>query len=186
MAIPGGAGWSNKDDIALGFTFTAKKSGLELMQNCDLPPPLKVFSGLDKTVVSPPPTDKYGALEDHKEGSENEKLELLKALRLSQTRAREAERKYQVLSKEKDALSNLLLKESLRSLACRNSVRLLELQVSQLKKQQQYIHKGSGEESDNNTSSTWFMAMALCMGIAGVSLAFGYRCFFCCESFNLI
>lgn len=154
---------SNKDDIALGFTFLAQKSGLDLMQNCDLPPPLKVFSG-----VSPPPMEKHGgALEDH-----NEKLELLKALRLSQTRAREAERKFQALSKETDALSNLLMTESLRLFACRNWVRLLELQVSQMEKQ--YIH-GSREEKiddDHNTSSTWFVAMAFCMGIAGVSLAF--------------
>ncbi|XP_019185157.1 PREDICTED: uncharacterized protein LOC109180142 [Ipomoea nil] len=149
------ANWSNKDEIALGFTFLGQKSGLELMQNCDLPPPLKVFSG-----VSPPPP-----VEDH-----NEKLELLKALRLSQTRAREAERKYQVLSKETDALSNLLLKESLRLLACRNWVRLLELQVSQMEKQ-----SNTREEiDDHNISSTWFVAMAFCMGIAGVSLAFFY------------
>ncbi|CAK9171954.1 unnamed protein product [Ilex paraguariensis] len=87
------------------------KSGIELMQNCDLPPPLKVFSGPDKKVI-PPMNSLIGQEEEavafpmSRSGSEGENLELLRALRLSQTRAREAERKAQVLVKERDTLSN--------------------------------------------------------------------------------
>ncbi|VFQ88071.1 unnamed protein product [Cuscuta campestris] len=102
---------------------------------------------------------------------ENEKVEiLLKALRLSQSRARVAERRYQALCKETDHLSNLLLQESLRFLACRNTIRLLELQASQLKSTDAH-HKGP---SSSSSSLAWFMSRAFCVGIGcGICLAFG-------------
>jgi len=86
----------------------SQKPGVDLMQNCDLPPPTKVFTGSDTTVVSSMNRilSVTGKEDDNEEfhvyisGSENEKLELLKALRLSQTRAREAEKKAATLVKE--------------------------------------------------------------------------------------
>lgn len=110
--------------------------------------------------------------QDHLMSGQNEndeKLELLKALRLSQTRAREAEKKAARLVKEKEAIFNALLKESSHFSAYRQLVRLLRIQVSKLRKQQQ---NGDGEGN-----VAWLMALALCLGIAGVGITFGYRYF---------
>lgn len=158
--------------------------GLHLLQNCDLPPPLKVFPGSDKAVLSSmnriwtimgQEDQNQDHLQictgDHSEN--NEKLELFKALRLSQTRAREAERKAARLIKEREAISNALLKESSHLFAYRQLVRLLELQVSKLHRQQQH-GSGDGEGAGN---VTWLMALALCLGIAGVGFAFSCRYF---------
>ncbi|CAH9070254.1 unnamed protein product [Cuscuta epithymum] len=128
-----------------------------MIANCDLPPPRNVFSGAAASL----------------EGGrcwENEEVDiLLEALRLSQTRARVAERRYRLICKERDSLSNLLLEDSLRLLACQNSIRLLELQASQMEDEQNKY-----KTADNSVSAlTWFMAKALCVGIAGVTLAFG-------------
>ncbi|KAG5241849.1 GTP cyclohydrolase II [Salix suchowensis] len=110
-------------------------SGFDLMQNCDLPPPLKVFSGSDKSVISSMNRafSMVGREHDHDDfdvyrgcgGVNYEKLELLKALRLSQTRARDAERKAASLIKERDCL-----------FAYRQWVRLLEFQVLKAQEQQ--------------------------------------------------
>ncbi|KAJ1398536.1 hypothetical protein SESBI_31015 [Sesbania bispinosa] len=63
---------------------------------------------------------------------EKGKVELLKALHASQTRAREAEKKISVLRKERDGLSIALLEEAMQLFAYRQHVRLLELQVLNL------------------------------------------------------
>ncbi|CAA2993659.1 Hypothetical predicted protein [Olea europaea subsp. europaea] len=180
------AGWlpanqeSKRADIDLGFTFSYK-SGLDLMQNCDLPPPIKLFAG---------PVNKICNMEGQKvvdnevemsKDSKDEKLEILKALRLSQTRAREAERKCSVLLKERDAISNLLLDESLRLFAYKQWLRLLEFQVSKLEREQ----RTDGVESDSNRVPRWedyregsnsikqYAAVAFCLAIAGMGLAIG-------------
>lgn len=172
-----------KDEMAMNYMF-GQKSNLDLMQNCDLPPPLKVFSGPDKTVLSPT-NNVWRVIEedDHKEANiepkqelGSDRFELLKALRRSQTRAREAERKCQALHKEKDALSNFLIEESARSLAYKNWIKVLEFQILQLKTQQQQqqqhvdrMHRTKEDEDKNAANGvTWFMAVALCLGIAAI------------------
>ena len=42
---------AKENDMMLG-ALVSQKSGIDFMQNCDLPPPLKVFTGLDKAIVS--------------------------------------------------------------------------------------------------------------------------------------
>lgn len=156
--------------------------GLKHLQNCDLPPPLKVFAGTDKPVLSSMNRiwtimGQEDQRQDHLQictgdrSENNEKLALLKALQLSQTRAREAERKAARLIKERETISKALLKESSHLFAYRQLVRLLELQVSKLRRQQQH---GSGDGAGN---ASWLMALALCLGIAGVGFAFGCRYF---------
>lgn len=180
----------NKDEMNMSYVFGQKqKSSLDLMQNCDLPPPLKVFSGPE---LSPMDDDVWRMMEEdeHKEVNIEPKQELLgrdifdevlKALRRSQTRAREAERKYLALDKEKEALSNLMLEESARSLAYRNWIKVLELQILQFKtqKQQQYEHVDSrwnrtkeGEDKNVANGFTWFMAVAFCLGIAAIGCTY--------------
>ncbi|VVA35186.1 PREDICTED: transmembrane [Prunus dulcis] len=191
----------------LNLTPVSHKSfGLDLIQNCDLPPPMKVFTGSDnKTVLSSmnracsmsmtqedDNRDEFDMCGNRGDGGENEKLELLKALRLSQTRAREAEKKAEKLGKEKDCLSDALLAEARELFAYRQWVRLLELKVSKLESQwAEQEEEGSflggrskgleeqsvkeGDEGENGDGISWIVALALCFGIAGVGFAFGCR-----------
>ncbi|KAJ8544007.1 hypothetical protein K7X08_025625 [Anisodus acutangulus] len=154
-----------------------KSSSLDLMQNCDLPPPLKVFSGPDKSVLSPMNDNVWRVMEDEqkevnievKQEEGSDRFELLRALRRSQTRAREAERKYLALHKEKEALSNLMFEESARWIAYKNCVKVLELQILKLKTQKQHEHvdRWNMTKEDEN-GVTWFMAIAFCLGIAAI------------------
>ncbi|KDP29731.1 hypothetical protein JCGZ_18666 [Jatropha curcas] len=172
-------GFDDENDMFMGV-LVSPKSGKDLMQNCDLPTPLKMFSGCDKTVISPMTVKREKEEErsdfDVKCGGENEKLELLKALRLSQTRAREAEEKAANLAKDRDSITNVLLKESMQLFAYRQWVRLLEFQVLKLQSQKKKLLNEGGADGDDGVS--WFMALAFCLGIAGVGLAFGCRYLF--------
>lgn len=199
-------GVDGNDMMLMGMTVSQKTVvGVDLMQNCDLPPPMKVFAGSDnKTVISSMnricrmmgPEDenddedlslsRYG-------GGKNDKLELLKALRLSQTRAREAEKKAAILAKERDCLENALLQEAKELFAYRQLVRLLELQVSYLNSKWVQGEKQGGlcgcecdsstsmkegDEEDDSESITQIMSLALCLGIAGVGFVYGCRYLF--------
>ncbi|GAB4848761.1 hypothetical protein Ancab_003488 [Ancistrocladus abbreviatus] len=164
--------FDDDDDLLMGAMLSQKPgNGMEMLQNCDLPPPSKVFSGV-----------------------ESERLELLKALRLSQTRAREAEAKYAAILKERDLLSHALLKESMQVFAYRQFLELLEVQVlmvrANLKEEMSWLVGrdcgGNGGEGavesaadggGDGTGLTWIMAVALCLGIAGFGFAYGCRCF---------
>ncbi|KAJ8765790.1 hypothetical protein K2173_014912 [Erythroxylum novogranatense] len=168
--------------------------GAFLMQNCDLPPPAKVFSGSDKVVVSSMNRVFGMTARDGSNDDENEKLELLKALRLSQTRAREAERQAEELAVEKDYVSNALLKESLQLLVYRQWVRVLEFQVLKLQSQKERQEKEfcfgcgrpkaveemlkEGKDSEDGGWTPWFGTLAFCFGILGVGLALGCRYLF--------
>lgn len=184
------------NEMVMGFE-VSQKPGVDLMQNCDLPPPTKVFTGPDTTVVSSMNRilSMTGKEDDNEEfhvyvsGGENDKLELLKALRLSQTRAREAEKKAATLVKERDCVSNALLEEATRFFAYRQWVRLLELQVTKLQSQKQKDcsyggSKGAegllkeGDGGEDGSGVTWFMALAFCLGFVGVGFVFGCRYLF--------
>lgn len=192
-------GVDGNDMLLMGLTISQKNVGVDLMQNCDLPPPMKVFTGSDKTVISSmnrickmmgreDEIDEEQSL--YRYGVENDRLELLKALRLSQTRAREAEKKAAILAKERDCLENALLEEAKELFAYRQLVRLLELQVSYLnskwiQREKQGIcgcdssmFMKEGDEEDDRESITRIMALALCLGIAGVGFVYGCRYLF--------
>ena len=188
------------------FTVSSHKdAGLDLMQNCDLPPPSKVFVGPDETVMlsmnracniagkdeeEQQHSKHYGTfvIENGVDEDNDNKVELLKALQASQTRAREAEKKATVLRKERDGLSVALVEEAMHLFAYRQQVRLLELQVLHLKslwlRQQQPAMScccaappegdiGSSKEGghgEERPSVTWVLALALTFGI-GVTTA---------------
>ncbi|CAJ1854741.1 unnamed protein product [Sphenostylis stenocarpa] len=179
----------------MGFTVSLKPLGFDLVQNCDLPPPSKFFMGPDKRVMLS--TNRTyditgkGEEEDSKQSrayrmengdDERNKMELLKALQASQTRAREAEKKAAFLKKERDGLSMVLLGEAMHLFAYRQQVRLLELQVLHLQ-QSHWLHqqtegdvgssKGVGHEEES-TSVAWVLALVLSLGI-GVSTALACR-----------
>ncbi|XP_026391117.1 uncharacterized protein LOC113286732 [Papaver somniferum] len=186
----------------------SQRTYVDLMQNCDLPPPQKVFAGAEKSVINcTTNTPHYHSIkncggEDEfsipKEVSEIEKMNLLRALQLSQTRAREAEKKAKVVTQERDNLANSFLRESLRMFAYKQWVKLLEFEVSQLQSQNENEHKlpRCSCETDSSSSSeeeevvgneeeegvvgnvTWYMALALCFGFAGVGFVFGCRYYY--------
>ncbi|MED6112434.1 hypothetical protein PIB30_061700 [Stylosanthes scabra] len=191
-----------RKEIIMGFTVSShhKYAGIDLMQNCDLPPPSKVFVGPHETIMFPmnQPCDvvvkegeeeqqdgrHYGTFGGENGGSEDiDKVELLKALRASQTRAREAEKKAAVLRKERDCLSVALLEEAMQLFAYRQQVRLLELQVLRLqllrpeKKPATYCCSDTVPEGTTGSSSMedsydeerssvkWVLTLALTLGI---------------------
>lgn len=181
-----------ENDTVMGRLLFQKSGAIDFMQNCDLPPPLKVFSGPGGTVISSMNRD-CGIKQDrqHVDGGdddfniannyefdvycrsgehERQKLELLKALRLSQTRAREAEKRAASLAEERDFISKAMFQDSLRLLAYRHWTRLLEFQVSKLHSQSQQNHGGDDDRGgdDGIEASSWFMALAFCLGIMGV------------------
>lgn len=188
-----------ENDTWLG-PLLSPNSGTDLLQNCDLPPPLKVFSWSDRTVMSSMNRGFSTTRREHDRddfdmcsgfGGENyEKLELLKALRLSQTRAREAERKAASLVKERDCVANALLHESFHLFVYRQWVRLLEFQVLKAQTQHQQQEKklccGCGrskevkdqleeeEGSDDGSREYWInVALTFFLGFVGFGLAFG-------------
>lgn len=125
---------------------------------------------------------------------ESDKLDLMKALRLSQSRARTAEKKASLVTEERDRLHNLFLKESLRLFAHRQWLKLLQLEVSHLRSHKQKTHtqahedhnnkpqgekgfpEAEPEDGENTDGLIWCMStLALCLSIAGVGVAVGYR-----------
>ncbi|XP_042507471.1 uncharacterized protein LOC122083664 [Macadamia integrifolia] len=187
---------ADKDkDMVMGLVLSQGRTYLDLMQNCDLPPPVKVFAGAERPTLTTTKISKKDEDDVFPMGpgslQYDEKLDLLKALQLSQTRAREAEKKATLVIKERESLSNALLEESLRLFAHRQWVRLLELEVlllqSQKKKcEQQQLYHGRYQpekrrkiqikkEDDTGGWTSWFMALALCLGFAGLGVIFGRR-----------
>lgn len=187
------------DLVMMGFMLSPKKHDC-LIQNCDLPPPMKVFSGShdNKTSVLPTSIQRIkkkktfslmGNYHDHHEETIEESdgnLGILKALRLSQTRAREAGAKCAAISKERDLLAFAFMEDSMQIFAYRHLVRLLEVEVSRLQKRssgcgrREKVEEEEEEaEGENGGSGSggfkWIMAMALCFGIAGFGFALGCK-----------
>lgn len=188
----------NYNEMLMALNVSQKNNslGMDLMRNCDLPPPMKVFAGSDNKTVLSSMNRAFGLMgtrEDENEsrsefdGENHEKLELLKALRFSQTRAREAEKKAEVLAKERDRLSKAMSEDSMRLFGHRQLVRLLELQVSSLYskwaekgKKQGLIggHDDDDDDDDDGVCLSWVVALAFCFGIAGMGFAIGCRYMF--------
>lgn len=94
---------------------------------------------------------------------------LLRALQLSQTRAREAEKAASLASKQNKELAVLILEESLRLYAHRQWVKLLEIEVSMLEmRRSMTLKEEAKDEDDAEPTDSWFLALALCTGIAGL------------------
>ncbi|KAJ8769691.1 hypothetical protein K2173_005294 [Erythroxylum novogranatense] len=151
-------------------SFLSHKSCPDLMQNCDLPPPAKVLPGSDKMVFESM-NRVFGMMGQNEDNDDFGPL--LKALRLSLTRAREAERNAASLAKEKDRLY-----------VFRQWTRLLELQVFKLQSQWEFCcscgrPKTTGKEllkdPEGGDGASWFATLALFLSIAGVRLAIGCR-----------
>uniref|UniRef100_A0A803MCK6 Uncharacterized protein n=1 Tax=Chenopodium quinoa TaxID=63459 RepID=A0A803MCK6_CHEQI len=162
----------DENDLMMGVMLS-QKPGNDLIQNCDLPPPTKVFSGLpdNVTVISPMKRKKVqNFVGDHDHGDEfdvgDRKMGLLKALRLSQTRAREAEAKYAAMTKERDALACAVVQDSMQIFAYRQFVTLLEFQGDE------------GGDGSGSNGLTLLITMAFCLGIAGVGFAVGCKYFY--------
>jgi len=176
-----------KNEI-MGFSVSLKPSGFDLMQNCDLPPPSKFFMGPDKSVIlsmnrvydiagkgEEEDSKHSGANRTENGDDERNKMELLKALQASQTRAREAEKKAALLQKERECLKNVLLGEAMHLFAYRQQVRLLELQILHLQ-QSLWLHQQpeSDEYEEETTSVAWVLALVFSLGI-GVTTALSWR-----------
>lgn len=172
----------------MGFKVSHKSVGFDLMQNCDLPPPSKVFLGSDKTVIlsmnkvcnisgREKGRDSIHQLEN--DDDEKDKRELLKTLKASQIRAREAEKMAAILNKEKDGLSVALLEEAMQLFACRQRVRLLELQVLNLQQKPAMLmpaeEEAVGLPHEETVSVSWVLALIFSLGIGvATALAWGY------------
>jgi len=183
-----------KNEI-MSFRVSLKPSGFDLMQNCDLPPPSKFFMGRDKSMIlsanrvndiagkgEEEDSKHSGANRMENGDDERNKMELLKALQASQTRAREAEKIAAVLKKERECLKIVLLGEAMHLFAYRQQVRLLELQVLHLQQslwlrqqpeENEGSVKGDGHEEET-TSAAWVLALVLSFGI-GVTTALSWR-----------
>ncbi|KAJ4745151.1 transmembrane protein [Rhynchospora pubera] len=186
-----------KEMIMSGYVLSNKPIP-DLLQNCDLPPPLKFFSPIGEDDKLKPRSSSLGStapllshisspdlhpctkeLESRQDKSSDQITDLLRALQLSQTRAREAEKEYMATTERNQQMMALLLNESLRLSAHKQWVRILETENSVLKKRKE--EEKSKAKADDVTGvadmATWCLAFALCLGIAGVGLALG-KCLF--------
>lgn len=109
------------------------------------------------------------AAKDHK-GDDD----LLRALRLSQSRAREAEDKLAAAGATNVDLAALLVRDSVALSAHRRWVMMLEAENSLLR------GRGRGRggvDADPDLGAggvaAWWVALAVCVGVAGVGLALG-------------
>lgn len=150
------------------------KTTPDLMQNCDLPPPAKLVSAPDRSLL--PSMIKNYAVETDGDG----KLEILTALRRSQTRATAAEREVRILSEDKAALSRMIVEESMALFAHRQWVNLLEIRVSKLERERREEEERERAADCEEEEGRWrgVEAIALCFAIAGVGFVISYRYFF--------
>ncbi|CAO2211264.1 unnamed protein product [Urochloa humidicola] len=156
----------------------------DLLQNCDLPPPAKLFGPVPtlQRLESAAGADQKGDAGGGGGGGNNDSL--LRALRLSQSRAREAEEKLAAAGASNGELAALLVRDSVALSAHRRWVMMLEAENSLLVR-----GRGGGGaapdgdgDGDGNTRrgggggaglAAWWVALAVCVGIAGVGLALG-------------
>ncbi|KAM3206738.1 hypothetical protein ACQJBY_062093 [Aegilops geniculata] len=138
-----------------------RPSPADLLLNCDLPPPAKLFGPLPTLLhrlESAAGTNKKG------DGGNEE---LRRALRLSQSRAREAEHK---LAATNGGLAALLVRDSVLLSAHRRWVVMLEAENSALRA------AGADPEDDeedgdgprHQLAAAWWVALAVC--VVGLAL----------------
>ncbi|KAG2579409.1 uncharacterized protein LOC120679009 [Panicum virgatum] len=150
----------------------------DLLQNCDLPPPAKLFG--------PVPTlqrlESAAGADQKSGGGVGSNDSLLRALRLSQSRAREAEEKLAAAGASNGELAALLVRDSVALSAHRRWVMMLEAENSLLRGGGgRGADPGPDDDGDGNAwrsgggggVAAWWVALAVCVGIAGVGLALG-------------
>ncbi|XP_048127951.1 uncharacterized protein LOC115739379 [Rhodamnia argentea] len=170
---PGKAKMENENENE-NHSISCLVSPFELIRNCDLPPPQKLFPGIDDPAAMGLGDEKRGPRPHPGDG----RLELLRALRLSQTRAREAEERSAEAAAERDAVATALIGEAARSAAYRRWVRVLELEVAALRSRTRRREREEGdsaEEEERRASMAWMVALAIPLGIAGIGLALASR-----------
>ncbi|KAF0906341.1 hypothetical protein E2562_009703 [Oryza meyeriana var. granulata] len=149
----------------------------DLLQNCDLPPPAKLFGPLP--TLQRLENAAAGTSPDRKSGDVDGGDRLMRGLRLSQSRAREAEEKLAAAGASNGELSALLVRDSLVLSAHRRWVMMLEAENSALRGAagaDGSAVEGDGEEEEDGARrgvAAWWLALAVCVGIAGVGLAMG-------------
>uniref|UniRef100_A0A0D9X916 Uncharacterized protein n=1 Tax=Leersia perrieri TaxID=77586 RepID=A0A0D9X916_9ORYZ len=189
----GGMEWESERDMLLMAAggehqkLSRRPFAADLLQNCDLPPPAKLFGPLptlqrlENAAAGTSPDQKSGGI-DGRGGDGGDQL--MRALRLSQSRAREAEEKLSAAGASNGELSALLVRDSVVLSAHRRWVMMLEAENSALKGggagagvDVSAMEDGSEEEEDSGGGrrgvAAWWLALAVCVGIAGVGLAMG-------------
>lgn len=147
---------------------------VDLLQNCDLPPPAKLFRPVPtlQRLASAAGTEQKGDAAAAGRGNDS----LLRALRLSQSRAREAEEKLAAAGAANGDLAALLVRDSVALSAHRRWVRMLEAENSRLRGGGGAAPDGGGDEAAAPRGAgvaAWWVALAVCVGVAGVGLALG-------------
>ncbi|KAI0495890.1 hypothetical protein KFK09_022197 [Dendrobium nobile] len=165
--------FTNKWQFDTAFPSLKPAVATELLQNCDLPPPLKRFS---------PEQSLLGVY-----GYSNKQSLLMAALQRSQSRAREAERKEKLAIMRSGKLGAMLLEESMKLLVMRRWAMLLELEIAVLRREEwrglgddaaAMAAKEEEEEGQARAAGTkWCLVVALCIGIVGAGYLFGGCCF---------
>ncbi|KAK1315488.1 hypothetical protein QJS10_CPA06g02025 [Acorus calamus] len=166
---------------ALLSSQTKKRTHSDLLQNCDLPPPLKVFAAKaaptieEQTLLKTAP-----AIEDSFD--QDTKMGLLKALRLSQTRAREAEKKAAHAATEKNGLSAMVAEQSMKLFAHRQWVKILDTEIKHLQMQLLRLQE-TGNAEETSSVGLWLW---LCVSASLVSHWVTHTCIkslFCKENY---
>lgn len=100
---------------------------------------------------------------------------LLRALRLSQSRAREAEDKLAAAGATNVDLAALLVRDSVALSAHRRWVMMLEAENSLLRGRGEGADPEPQPDPDHGAGgvAVWWVALAVCVGVAGVGLALG-------------
>ncbi|XP_047092235.1 uncharacterized protein LOC124704037 [Lolium rigidum] len=137
----------------------------DLLQNCDLLPPAKLFGPL--------PTlqrleSAAGADNHHKgDGGGGGNGSLLRALRLLQSWAREAEEKLAAAGASNGGLAALLLRDSAALSAHRRWVMMLEADNSVLRAggAPAGADPGEGEDGSVGVAAAWWVALAVYGGV---------------------
>ncbi|PKA49502.1 hypothetical protein AXF42_Ash004042 [Apostasia shenzhenica] len=106
----------------------------DLIQNCDLPPPINLFHP-DLIPMDVPRRCARFTDECVESEAFGRSPCLLSALRRSQSLAREAERKEAMATGRYEKVAVMLLEESLRVMAARRWVMLLELEITALRRE---------------------------------------------------
>ncbi|KAM3231032.1 hypothetical protein ACQJBY_061284 [Aegilops geniculata] len=137
----------------------------DLLLNCDLPPPAKLFGPLPALHLPP----RAGGTDEKGDGGKDS---LLRALRLSQSRAREAEEKLAAAAASSGGLAALLVRDAVALSAHRRWVMMLEAENSALRAgggagaAGAEPEEGEEEEDGRRVAAAWWVALAVCVGLA--------------------
>ncbi|KAG6467016.1 hypothetical protein ZIOFF_075201 [Zingiber officinale] len=144
-------------EMLLGFDLS-KRSASDLLQNCDLPPPVKMIF----------PLEDHGGGGDHSHrASAEERNNNVDVADQSDAQLGPAE-----------STSKLMLEEALRLSSYRRWVMLLEAEISVLRKQGLAPRPREDKEEEEEeevvaAAAAWWLTLALCIGIAGVGFVMG-------------